>query len=160
MHECTARVALRGDNVKDDTGGHAVFTEHGTSASRMTAAEVLHTISRLPVMSVEANDAVSAYTQFKMSDVPRLLKLPKTECPTGWIGLPRNRRPKHSDHIDAQWSQWNPIQCSSLALSLLRFCPSLVFFVLSIDDFFFLEIVVWRGEAQNRHENHRLRAHF
>ena len=31
-------VVLRGDNVKDDTGGCAVFTEQGASASHMTAA--------------------------------------------------------------------------------------------------------------------------
>ena len=38
-------VVLRGDNVKDDTGGYAVFTE-GASASHMTAAKVRDTISR------------------------------------------------------------------------------------------------------------------
>ena len=32
------RVVLRGDIVKDDSGSHAVFTEQGSSASRMTAA--------------------------------------------------------------------------------------------------------------------------
>ena len=32
------RVVLRGDNVKDDSGSYAVFTEQGSSASQMTAA--------------------------------------------------------------------------------------------------------------------------
>ena len=32
------RVVLRGDIVKDDSGSNAVFTEHGSSASQMTAA--------------------------------------------------------------------------------------------------------------------------
>ena len=32
------RVVLRGDIVKDNSGAHAVFTEHGSSASQMTAA--------------------------------------------------------------------------------------------------------------------------
>ena len=68
----------------------------------MTAAKVLDTISRLPGMLGEASDAVSAYTQVKMSDAPRLLELPETECPTVWIRLPRNCRPKHWDNIDDQ----------------------------------------------------------
>ena len=33
------RVVLRGDIVKDDLGSYAVFTEQGSSASQMTAAE-------------------------------------------------------------------------------------------------------------------------
>ena len=35
------RVVLRGDIVKDDSGSYAVFTEQGSSASRMTAAKVM-----------------------------------------------------------------------------------------------------------------------
>ena len=35
------RVVLRGDIVKDDSGSYAVFTEKGSSASQMTAAEVI-----------------------------------------------------------------------------------------------------------------------
>ena len=42
------RVVLRGDIVKDDSGSYAVFTEQGSSASQMTAAKVMDTISRLP----------------------------------------------------------------------------------------------------------------
>ena len=60
------KVVLRGDNVKDDTG-----REQGASASHMTAAKkVLDTISRLPGMTREANDAVSAHTQVNMCDAP------------------------------------------------------------------------------------------
>ena len=40
---------------------------------------LLNTISRLLGMSGEANDAVSAYTQVKISDASRALKLPETE---------------------------------------------------------------------------------
>ena len=43
-----ARVVLRGDIVKDDSGSYAVFTEQGSSASQMTAAKVMDVISRLP----------------------------------------------------------------------------------------------------------------
>ena len=40
-----ARVALRGDIVKDDSGSYAVFTEQGSSASQMAAAKVMDVIS-------------------------------------------------------------------------------------------------------------------
>ena len=80
----------RGDNVKDESGSYAVFTEKGSSASQvtaasgphLTAAKVLDTISQLPSMSSEASDAVSAHTQIKMTDTPTLLKLSKTEAST------------------------------------------------------------------------------
>ena len=71
------RVVLRGDIVKDDSGSYAVFTEQGSSASQMTAAKVMDIISRLPGCTGQAADAVSAYTQVKMEDAPKLLKIPK-----------------------------------------------------------------------------------
>ena len=33
FQKCKVRVVLRGDNVKDDSGAYAVFTERGSSAS-------------------------------------------------------------------------------------------------------------------------------
>ena len=41
-----------------------------------------------------AADAVSAYTQVKMQDAHKLLKIPKSECPDIWIRLPRHKWPK------------------------------------------------------------------
>ena len=70
------RVVLRGDKVKDDSGAYAVFTEQGSSASQMTAANVMDVIARLLGCAGQAADAVSAYTQEKMEDAPRLLKIP------------------------------------------------------------------------------------
>ena len=70
------RVVLRGDIVKDDSGAYAVFTEQGSSASQMTAAKVMDIISRQPGCAGQAADAVSAYTQVKMEDAPKLLKIP------------------------------------------------------------------------------------
>ena len=88
------RVVLRGDIVKDDSGSHAaVFTE-GSSASQKTAAKVMDIISRLLGCAGQAADAVSAYTQVKMEDAPKLLKIPKSECPDIWIRLPRHIWPK------------------------------------------------------------------
>ena len=88
------RVVLRGDIVKDDSGSYAVFTEQGSSASQMTAAKVMYIISRLPGCAGQAADAASAYTQVKKEDAPKLLKIPKSECPDIWIRLPRHKWPR------------------------------------------------------------------
>ena len=88
------RVVLRGDIVKDNSGSYAVFTEQGSSASQMTAAKIIDIISRLPGCEEQAADAVSAYTQVKMEDAHKLLKIPKSECPDIWIRLPRHKWPK------------------------------------------------------------------
>ena len=63
------RVVLRGDIVKDDS-------------------------SRLPGCDGQAADAVSAYTQVKMEDAHKLLRIPKSKCPDIWIRLPRHKWPK------------------------------------------------------------------
>ena len=88
------RVVLRGDIVKDDSGAYAVFTEHGSSASQVTAAKVMDVIARRPDCDGQAADAKSAYTQVKLEDAPRLLKIPKSECPDIWIRLPRHKWPE------------------------------------------------------------------
>ena len=76
------RVVLRGDIVKDDSGSEQyLFTEQGSSASQMTAAKIMDIISRLPGCEGQAADEVSAETQVKKEDAPKLLKIPKSECP-------------------------------------------------------------------------------
>ena len=60
----------------------------------MTAAKIMDIISRLPGFDGQAADAVSAYTQVKMEDGLKLLKVPKSECPDIWIRLPRHKWPK------------------------------------------------------------------
>ena len=85
------RIVLRGDIVKDDSGSFAVFTEQGSSGSRMTAAKFMDIMSRLPGCAGQAADAVSAYTQVKMEDAHKLLKIPKSQCPDIWIRLPRHK---------------------------------------------------------------------
>ena len=76
-----ARVVLRGDIVKDNSGYYAVFTEQGSSAFQITAAKIMDIISRLPGCDGQAADAVSTYTQVKMEDAYKLLKIPKSEFP-------------------------------------------------------------------------------
>ena len=66
------RVVLRRDIVKDGSGSYAVFTEQGSSASQMTAAQIMDIISRLPGCNGQAADAVSAQTQVKMEDAPKI----------------------------------------------------------------------------------------
>ena len=88
-------------NVKDEEGYRAVFTEQGSSASQMAAARFLNTISKVRGMAGETSDAISAaYTQAKMTEAPRLLRLPKEECPEIWIRIPQRNRPKSWDKID------------------------------------------------------------
>ena len=60
----------------------------------MTAAIVLDIISRLPGCAGQTADAVSAYTQVKTEDAPKLLKNLKSECPDIWIRLPSHNWPK------------------------------------------------------------------
>ena len=88
------RVVLRGDIVKDNSGFHAVFTDQGSSASRMTAAKIMDIISRLLGCDGQVGNAVSSYTQVKMENTHKLLKIPKSECPDIWIRLPRHKWPK------------------------------------------------------------------
>ena len=89
-----SRVVLRGNIVKDDSGSYAVFTEQGFSASQMTAAKIMDIISRLPGCDGQAVDAVSVYTQVKMEDAHKLLKIPQSECPDIRIRPPRHNWPK------------------------------------------------------------------
>ena len=89
------RVVLRGDIVIVNSGSYAVlFIEQGSSAPQMTEAKIMDIISRLLDCDGQAADAVSAYTQVKVEDAHKLLKIPKSECPDIWIRLPRHKWPK------------------------------------------------------------------
>ena len=94
------KVEVRGDIVKDNSGSYAVFTEQGSSASQMTAAKIMVIITRLRGCDGQAADAVSAYTQVKMEDAHKLLKIPKSECPDIWIRLPRQKWPKSWSNME------------------------------------------------------------
>ena len=96
------RVVLRGNIVKDDSGSRAVFTKQSSSESQMTVAIVMDVKAKLPGCAGQAADAVSAYTQVKMADVPSLLKIPKSECPDIWIRLPKHKWPKSRSSMEHQ----------------------------------------------------------
>ena len=57
-------------------------------------------ISSLQGCAGQADDAVSAYTQVKMEDAPKILKIPKSECPDIWIRLARHKWPKSWSSIE------------------------------------------------------------
>ena len=86
--------------MKDDSRAYAVFTEQGSSVSQMTAANVMDVIARVPDCDGQSADAISAHTQLKLEHAPRLLKIPKSECPDIWIRLPRHRWPKSWTNIE------------------------------------------------------------
>ena len=75
-------------------------TEQGSSVSQMTAATVMDVIARLPGCAGQPADAVSAYTQVKMEEAPKLLRIPKSERPDIWIRLPRHKWPKSWSNMD------------------------------------------------------------
>ena len=103
------RVVLRGDIVKDDSGSYAVFTEQGSSALQMTAAKVMDIISRLPGCDGQAADAVSAYTQVKMADAPKLLKIPNRNVQTCGFVYHDTNRPNHGPVWKTQSFLWSEI---------------------------------------------------
>ena len=85
LQKYKGRVVLREAIEKDYSGCYAVFTEQGSSVSQMTAVKIMDIISRFPGYDAQAADAVSAYTQVKMEDAHKLLKIPKSECPDIWF---------------------------------------------------------------------------
>ena len=94
LQKFQGRVVLQGNIVKDDSGAYAAFAEQGLSASQMTVAKMMDVRTRLQGCDGQAADAASAYTQEKLEDAPRLLKIPKSEKPDVWIRLPRHKWPK------------------------------------------------------------------
>ena len=89
------------DNLRTSAnkGSNDAYDVH-TSLTQMTAAKVMDIISRLPGCGGQAADAVSAYTQVKMEDAHKLLKIPKSKCPDSWIRLQRHKWPKSWSSVE------------------------------------------------------------
>ena len=66
----------------------------------MTAAKIMDDIARLPFCERQPADAVPAYTQVILDDDPKLLKIPKSECPDVWKRLPRHKWPKSWEKME------------------------------------------------------------
>ena len=79
------RVVFRGDQVKDEEGFFAIFSDEGSSASHMATAKFLDAVARMPNCAGEDADATSAYTQVILADMPDHIDT--------WISLPPHRRP-------------------------------------------------------------------
>jgi len=98
LRKYKGRVVFRGDQVRDESGFFAVFSEQGTSASHQSGAKLLDAIARMPGCDGGDSDAVGAYTQCPLSDAEFLLD-DSGDLET-WISLPPTRRPKSWDNID------------------------------------------------------------
>ena len=64
-------------------------------------AMVMDVIARLPDCDGKATHAVCGYTEVKLEDAQKLLKIPKSEeCPDVWIRHPIHKWPKSSEYIE------------------------------------------------------------
>ena len=59
------RVVSQGNQVRDETGLAAVFSEQQSGASHLESSRLLDMIARSPGCAGQQSDAVSAYTQAK-----------------------------------------------------------------------------------------------
>ena len=76
------------------------FTEQGASASQVTAAKVMDVIAGLPDCDGQAAEEIAAYTQVKLEDAPKLLRIPRSECPDIWVRFPRHKWPTSWSNIE------------------------------------------------------------
>ena len=84
----------------------------------MTAAKVLDVIARLLGCDGKAADAVSGYTQAKLEDAPRWLRIPKSGCPDFWTRFFRHKNGKdHGQTLKIQWYFLNEICTDTHLLS-------------------------------------------
>ena len=81
------RVVFRGDQVRDETGFFAVFSEQGTSAAHQAAAKFLDALARMPGNSGADSDAVGAYTQAELGGVETWISLPRHRQPASWANI-------------------------------------------------------------------------
>ena len=82
------RVVMRGDQVKDEAGEMAVFTEQGTSASHLAAAKAFDALACRPGMARGDSDAIVAYHQVILAENVDLFDVET------WTSLPPHRKPK------------------------------------------------------------------
>lgn len=75
------RVVFRGNNVKDESGYTAVFSEQGSSSSHSSASNILDTVGHMPHNDVEVGDVKSAYTHAPMLEDETWVSLPLEAIP-------------------------------------------------------------------------------
>ena len=109
LQKYKGRVVHRGDIVKDDSGACAVFTEQGSSASQMTAAEVNgRYIKATRLCRTTRRRSTCSHPKVRMEDAPRLLNISQFRMSIYiyiyiWIRVRRHKMPK-------SWSpgRWGP----------------------------------------------------
>ena len=88
------RVVFRGVIVKDDSEACAVFYRAKIiSISNDGSKSHGYHIQTDGLRRTSSRRSISLYSS-KMEDAPKLLKVPKSECPDIWIRLPRHNWPK------------------------------------------------------------------
>ena len=98
--EYKGRIVFRGDIVKDASNHLAVFSEQGTSASRIEAAKMMDALSKCwfdeEECDGEESDARSAYTQAMLGGCKTWIEIPRHYWPKSWYnpdGTDRYIRP-------------------------------------------------------------------
>ena len=71
-------------------------------------------------MAGEARGAVAAYTQVKMTEAPRWLRLSEAECPEMWIRIPSRQRRDSWDKNDDPVVPLERLFCGHPLAGLLR----------------------------------------
>ena len=94
------RVVLQGRKRQRRRKIQSCIHRARSSASQMAAAKILDTISKLLDTAGETSDAISACTQVKMTEAPRLLRMPSKECPEHVDHNFPQQRPEGWDEID------------------------------------------------------------
>ena len=94
------RVVLRGDIVKDGSVAYTVFTNKDHHHHNWQQQKSWISFPDCLVGQDQQPDAVSSFSQVKMEDAPKLLKISKSECPDIWIRLPRHTWPKSWSNIE------------------------------------------------------------
>ncbi len=86
FHSYKGRAVFRGDNVRDEQGHLAVFSEQGTSASHIAAAKFLDALARFDGNDGEDSDAMGAYTQAEHAGEETWVHIPRDRWPAHWHG--------------------------------------------------------------------------
>ena len=74
-------MVLGGNNVYDQDGYDAAFSEQGTSSSHHTAGKWLDALACVPGNAGQDSDAASAYTQARLEGHETWIELPPGACP-------------------------------------------------------------------------------
>ena len=93
------RVVLRGDMIKDEQGYSGSIHRARRFIFADGSGEILGHHLKASWYGREASDAVSVYTQVKMTEAPRLYDC-REKCPERWTWIPSRQRPKSWDKIE------------------------------------------------------------